>query len=132
MKEKTSQRIQYIQPEYDIEIHFIDRIMGKRRTGIVSFTSPAYYHFRVLNSNNEFKAQLFGLITPVSTGLTRLHLVFPNEGLPSKMPQWITHFFGNKFLETDIWLHNCEIEASKDMKDKNIFSASYGPQLLEI
>ena len=103
-----------------LEIHFVDRIMGKMRTGIVSFTSPAYYHFRVLDSNNEYKPQLFGLITPISSGFTRLHLVFPSEGLPSKMPQWISHFFGNKFLETDIWLHNCEIEASKDMKDKNI------------
>tara|TARA_B100001113_G_scaffold353592_1_gene358557 strand:- start:2083 stop:3312 length:1230 start_codon:yes stop_codon:yes gene_type:complete len=103
-----------------LEIHFVDRIMGKMRTGIVSFTSPVYYHFRTLDSNNEFNAQLFALMTPVSSGVTRLHLIFPSDGLPSKMPAWITHYFGNKFLETDVWLHNCEIEVAKDMKDKNI------------
>ena len=37
----------------------------------------------------------------------------------SRLPKWISHSFGNKFLETDIWLHNCEIEGNKIMKSEN-------------
>lgn len=97
-----------------IEIQFRDRIRGKMRDGIVSFTSPAYYHFRVKDDSGEYKIQLMVLITPVSVGLTRVHLAFIDNNLPNKLPKWISHSFSNTFLETDIWLHNCELEASRN------------------
>tara|TARA_B100001996_G_scaffold364996_1_gene334471 strand:- start:1413 stop:2702 length:1290 start_codon:yes stop_codon:yes gene_type:complete len=111
-----------------LEIHFIDRIMGKMRAGIVSFTSPIYYHFRTHDSDepdkfnelDKFKIQLMVLMTPVSSGITRIHLAFMNADTQNKIPKWISHSFGNKFLESDVWLHNCEIETANDMKNKNI------------
>jgi len=103
----------------ELEIHFTDRIMGKMRTGIVSFTSPTYYHFRTLNATNQYNIQLMALLTPVSLGVTRIHLVFFGANTPNLFPKWISHSFGNKFLETDVWLHNCEIAGNKIMKSEN-------------
>ena len=95
-----------------LEINFKDRIRGSMRNGIVSFVSPAYYHFRVLK-DDTYKIQLMVLITPVTYGSSRIHLAFLDTSIPNILPKWISHSFAHRFLETDIWLHNCEIEASK-------------------
>ena len=108
--------------------------MGKMRTGIVSFTTPIYYHFRTLNTKNEYKIRLLLLMTPVSIGITRLHLAFMGSGISNNIPIWLSHSFGNKFLETDVWLHNCEIEAVNKMKINNItlLDAYYTPTTSDI
>jgi len=99
-----------------LEIHFEDRIMGKMRKGVVSFVSPAYYHFRVKNEETGvYQKQLMVLITPVSDHKSRIHLVFLGASVPNKLPKWISHSFANKFLETDIWLHDCEISANSEL-----------------
>lgn len=100
-----------------LEIAFCDRIMGKMRDGIVSFTSPCYYHFRVEDDDGEYKKQLMVLITPVSVGITRVHLAFINNRILDIIPKWLSHSFSNQFLETDIWLHDCELEASKSQSE---------------
>lgn len=100
-----------------VEISFYDRIMGKMRSGIVSFTSPCYYHFRVEDETGNYKIQLMVLITPVSPGMTRVHLAFIGGRSFDVLPKWISHSFSNRFLETDIWLHDCELQASKSNKD---------------
>ena len=96
-----------------VEVDFYDRIRGKMRQGVVSFVSPAYYHFRVEDNGGEEKIQLMVLICPVEQGKTRIHLAFIGAKVPTLFPKWMSHSFANQFLETDIWLHNCEIEVNK-------------------
>ena len=91
-----------------VEVEFCDRIRGQMRHGVVSFISPAYYHFRTGQNKNMQQIQLLILITPVSSGNCRIHLAFINAKTPKFLPKWLSHSFANKFLETDIWLHDCE------------------------
>lgn len=116
-----------------LEIQFRDRIRGKMRDGVVSFTNPCYYHFRIKDNKTkkkDYKIELMVLITPVSPGNSRVHLAFMNSNIPNKVPKWISHSFSNQFLETDIWLHNCELEASKS--NREAIDAYYMPTSSDI
>tara|TARA_Y100000389_G_scaffold70584_1_gene67267 strand:- start:6787 stop:8061 length:1275 start_codon:yes stop_codon:yes gene_type:complete len=98
-----------------LEVSFLDRVRGKMRNGVVSFVSPCYYHFRVENNVGEQKKQLMVLITPVSPTNSRIHLAFMEAKVATLFPKWISHSFANQFLETDIWIHNCEVEVQRDI-----------------
>lgn len=92
-----------------IEVAYQDKIMGKARSGVVSFAPPCYYHFRTANSTGQFNINLMGVVVPVSPGKSRLFLELPGlRKLKGKSPTWLSHALSNRFLESDIWIHDQE------------------------
>lgn len=89
-----------------VEVNYADSIRGKARTGVVSFKPPAYYHFRVLRAG-VWKIMLFILCVPVRRGWSRIHLsLSPGAKLP--LPKFLLHAMTNRFLDTDVWVHDQE------------------------
>ena len=89
-----------------VEVAYGDRIRNKSRQGIVSFQPPVYYHFRV-KTPSVFRVMLIILCLPLRPGWSRIHLsLSPGVNLP--LPKWILHSFSNKFLDTDLWVHDQE------------------------
>lgn len=93
-----------------IEVAFQDSVAGKARDGIVSFTAPFYYHFRTRSAKTGlFSKNLIAILTPVSPGVSRIFLELPAlRKLKGKFPEWLSHSFSNKFLDTDVWVHDQE------------------------
>lgn len=98
-----------------VEVRFEDKIRGKERVGVVSFAPPCYYHFRVRNTTEvEYKMALVGLAVPTTPGRSRLIFgINPSStsGLLSKAPKWLDHAFSNRFVDTDLWVHEQERNA---------------------
>jgi hypothetical protein len=66
------------------------------------------YHFRVKDNNSSsYRTGLNIHIVPVEAGKTR---VFFASMFLDLIPDWLRHAASNRFLNTDAWLHNAEIQ----------------------
>ena len=135
------------------EIGYQDAIRGKPRDGVVSFTAPCYYHFRVKETTpsgtEQFRKQLIAVLggspyaapsttptptnppplspcpplplhpflppptlchlAPISPGKSRIFLELPvMRKMRTKFPTWLLHTFSNRFLDSDVWIHDQE------------------------
>lgn len=120
------------------EISFKDVIRGKPREGVLSFVAPCYFHFRVKNAiTNLFRMALLVIVAPVAPGKCRAFLsLSPGTKMPalfSLLPRWLLHAVTNKFLDSDIWVHDQErtVRSSKNkflsvqkFKKPSVFSDS--------
>ena len=100
-----------------LELSFKDFVRGKPRDGILSFQPPCYYHFRVKNPlTGLYKIVLLIFCVPVRPGACRALLTSffqAPKWLP--IPKWFTHIFLNRFLESDLWIHDQELLARGPM-----------------
>ena len=101
------------------EIEFIDQVRGKTRLGRTAFVPPSIFTLRSSyvpsNGTNPqtLKLSLLVLVVPVTPGTSRVFLAAqPGVKLPLPfgltIPQWLIHSFSNKFLDSDIWIHDQE------------------------
>lgn len=106
-----------------VEVFFEDESRGKIRDGIVSWQRPSVYHYRTKRENGTYATDLNIYIVPVKAGRSRV--MFTSRFMPW-LPTWLTHAASNRFLNTDIWLHDSEIAArSRSTKSLNYI---YGSQ----
>ena len=93
-----------------VEVAFQDNIRGKARDGVVSFTAPYYYHFRTRNAVTNISSNNLNIVcVPVSPGTSRVFLDIPfARKKKSRFPKWVSHYFSNKFLDSDLWVHDQE------------------------
>ncbi|EJK47955.1 hypothetical protein THAOC_33290 [Thalassiosira oceanica] len=99
------------------ETTFVDICRGKERDGVLSFQRPAFYHFRVReNETAAYDPKLHIFCTPVEAGRCRVML---KEF--EKVPSWLGHLGSNRFLNTDLWLHETEraVRLNDDMNKLN-------------
>ena len=109
-----------------LEVAFKDKIVGKSRDGVLSYQRPTSYHFRTLRKDNTWKKNLQLYAVPVEEGLCRVFINSPfKKGI---FPSWFIHAMSNRFLNTDIWLHNTEsnILSEDILSDYNLISADKG------
>jgi hypothetical protein len=79
-----------------------------KRSGIVSWQRPSVFHFRTKNeTDSTFRTNLNIHIIPVQAGRSRVIYSSPFASIPT----WLSHAAGNRFLNTDVWLHDTEIVA---------------------
>ena len=93
-----------------LEISFKDKVGNKERDGVVSFIPPVYYHYRTKKGLGlSDLINLLILCVPVSPGRSRAFVaLLPGRKLPFKIPMWLSHALTNRFLDTDIWVHDQE------------------------
>ena len=93
-----------------VELAYQDVIRGKPRDGVVSFIAPCYYHFRTKSpATGAWSIGLLVLVAPMSPGKTRIFLELPALRRVAKwVPTWLSHTFSNRFLDSDIWVHDQE------------------------
>jgi phenylpropionate dioxygenase-like ring-hydroxylating dioxygenase large terminal subunit len=93
-----------------LELGFKDVIKGKTGDGVVSFAAPCFYHFRTRNNvTNLWTKNLIAVVSPISPGKCRLFLELPPlRKLRGKFPTWFLHTLSNRFLDSDIWIHDQE------------------------
>ena len=97
------------------EIFFEDSMNSKKRNGIISFHSPSHFSYSTLRKNNEYKSNINVLTVPVKHGASRVFMISPFS--KSKLPKWLQHAATNRFLNTDIWLHEAEINYRNGEKE---------------
>lgn len=103
------------------EIFFEDTMNGKPRKGIISFQMPCYFSYSTLK-NNEYKTNINVLTVPVEEGASRVFMISPFSR--TKIPVWLQHAATNRFLNTDIWLHEAEINYRNNEKEYLSVSSS--------
>eukprot|EP01038_Epipyxis_sp_PR26KG_P008445 gene8445-11423_t len=130
-----------------VEATFKDLVKGKEREGIVSFIPPCYYHFRVKDpKTNDYNIALLIFCMPTSPGRSRAILTaYPRSPPPStetestsakpakptrnpllsRFPKFIIHARVNKFLESDLWLHDQELL----LRGKSISNNNVGEEI---
>lgn len=87
-----------------VEVSFKDQSGGKKRDGVLSFQRPGLYHFRTRQEDGSMRPNLKIHIVPVKAGYCRaIYADFTN-----KVPRFLLHAFSNRFLNTDVWLHDAE------------------------
>lgn len=80
-------------------------------SGIASFQRPTMYHFRTRdNSTAEYVTNLNIHIIPIEDGKSR---VMFGSVIFDWLPDWLKHAASNRFLNTDVWLHNAEYRIRK-------------------
>lgn len=104
-----------------LEIQYNDIVRNKTRDAVLSFIRPVYYHFRerkpsgTAMTGKDAKGErivLQMLTVPVAEGRSRLFIMPAKFPFPfSLFPTWVMHLFSNRFIDTDIWLHDTEITA---------------------
>jgi len=88
----------------------------------VSWQRPSVYHFRTKRDNGTYGTDLNIYIVPVKAGRSRV--MFTSRFL-SGIPTWLTHAASNRFLNTDVWLHDAEIVArSRSTRNLNYIFGS--------
>lgn len=92
------------------EIGYQDSIRGKSRDGVVSFIAPCFYHFRVRDPlTGLFKISLVAVVAPIEPGKCRIFLDLPGlRKIGQRFPKWLLHSFTNRFLDSDVWIHDQE------------------------
>mmetsp|Transcript_45235 Transcript_45235/g.107216 ORF Transcript_45235/g.107216 Transcript_45235/m.107216 type:complete len:549 (-) Transcript_45235:301-1947(-) len=90
-----------------VEVSFKDTIQGAPRDGVVSMQRPVYYHFRTRGQDGTMAERLKMFTVPVAHGRSRVFFTSPNVG-GGLFPEWLIHAAGNRFLNTDTWLHDAE------------------------
>lgn len=87
------------------EVAFQDRTRNKARDAVASFIAPCYYHFRSVKGKTRIG--LMSLVVPVRPGVCRVFITSP--AIPRRLPKWLIHFSTNRFLDSDLWLHEAEV-----------------------
>ena len=64
------------------------------------------YHFRLKDQEGIFRTKLNIHIVPVRHGRSRVLYSF---AVFEWLPRWMVHAISNRFLNSDVWLHNAEI-----------------------
>ena len=66
------------------------------------------YHYRTLkNHSDEYTTNLNIHIVPIEAGRSRV--LFASTAF-TWLPDWLRHAASNRFLNTDVWLHNAEYQ----------------------
>lgn len=93
-----------------VEVEYTDMIKKKERNGVVSFVAPCYYHFRLRNElTKEYSQNLNVVVVPIAPGSCRIFLDVPAlRKFRKKFPVWMSHMLSNKFLDSDLWIHDQE------------------------
>ena len=109
-----------------LEIQYNDIVRNKTRDAVLSFIRPVYYHFRerkpsgTAMTGKDAKGErivLQMLTVPVAEGRSRLFIMPAKFPFPfSLFPTWVMHLFSNRFIDTDIWLHDTEITARAQVR----------------
>ena len=104
--------------------------MLTEKSGVLSFQRPSFYHFRTeknstrismdidtisTNDYDQYEVNLGIFVIPISAGKTRIMFA---SFLPSWVPTWLAHAGSNRFLNTDTWLHDAEIESRSRSVEK--------------
>ena len=105
-----------------LEVAFSDVIRNKTREGVASFIPPVHYTFRTV----ERGVGLWALCVPVSDGTSRVFLPSFSGSPLDRLPVALVHMFGNKFLDTDMWLQEAERAAGAGGKYKTVTSSDLG------
>ncbi|KAJ8601059.1 hypothetical protein CTAYLR_004490 [Chrysophaeum taylorii] len=107
--------------ETHVESTFEDVVRGKPRKGITSFRAPCRYHFRCLEDDDTYDVKLEMYCVPVKPGASRVFLVSP---LSDSVPTWLAHAATNRFLNTDVWLHDAELRLrAKEGDERGAYNA---------
>lgn len=89
-----------------VEASFLDVSSGKNRDGVLSFQRPGFYHYRTKVNSTSFQPNLLVFIAPISPGKCRIMMP---EFISSRFfPAFLGHAGTNRFLNSDIWLHDAE------------------------
>jgi phenylpropionate dioxygenase-like ring-hydroxylating dioxygenase large terminal subunit len=99
------------------EVKFTDVMRAKPRQGVLSFIPPSLYHFRTTNKAGVESTGLFIGCVPVSPGRSRVFVMFPQAvgKIFNKFPMWLRHGMGNRFLDSDLWIHDQERSVRKSV-----------------
>eukprot|EP01039_Chlorochromonas_danica_P009375 gene9375-10353_t len=111
-----------------VEVTFQDVIRGQRRDGYISFQPPFYYHFRTMTPPQQQQQQqqegeekvaaattttatrtpLALFVVPVAPGRSRV--IISQLTLPwiRKLPKFLIHYMGMRFVDSDLWIHDQE------------------------
>jgi len=95
-----------------VEATFEDVTRGRKRDAYASFQRPSLYHFGEYEGTDEATGEkkrspkLPIFCVPVEAGKSRLFLYAPTI----KFPLWLLHAGSNRFLNSDVWLHDTERE----------------------
>ena len=90
-----------------VELSFMDVTRGKARDGIMSFQRPFRYHFRIKDEETGiYKPMLIIYAIPVKAGKCRV--IYNDFKVPLPLPKFLIHLASNRFLNSDIWLHDTE------------------------
>jgi len=98
-----------------IELTFNDVSAKRARDGYASFQRPSLYHYGEFDEKDDktgekeraSKLKLF--CVPVEAGKSRIFMNSP----PIKVPVFLLHAGTNRFLNSDVWLHDTEREVLK-------------------
>ena len=102
-----------------IQVKYGDKMRGKLREGIMTFSPPCIYslHTRpALSPAAPFKLMLTLYVMPLEPGRSRAivnsYLKFP--GLLGKLVKpWLSHIMSNRFVDSDLWVHDQEVAARR-------------------
>lgn len=97
-----------------VEVSFKDVSRKRHRDGYLSFQRPSYYHFGEYTGDGideatgkkSRKPSLKIYAVPISAGKSRIFLY----GFQLKVPTALLHAMSNRFLNSDVWLHDTERE----------------------
>jgi len=97
-----------------VEASFRDRSAKRDRDGYLSFQRPCYYHFGEYTGDGVDEAtgkkarqpKLKIFIAPVRAGRCRIFM----GAFPVPLPTVVLHAGSNRFLNSDVWLHEAERE----------------------
>lgn len=83
---------------------------GKPRKDMVTFIPPVHYFFQDNHTRDgSYETKLMISAVPISPGRTRLFLTAPYKPFwRNLLPKWMAHAAFNRFLESDIWVHDIE------------------------
>jgi len=100
-----------------VQVTFNDITRDRKRDAFASFQRPSFYHYserkgELLNEetferDGEYEPSLPIFLAPISAGKCRIFL----HDFPIKfLPKWLLHAGSNRFLNSDVWLHDTERE----------------------
>lgn len=102
-----------------VKVSFKDISAKRKRDCFASFQRPSLYFFSerkgALNEKTgdregDWKPTLTMFLTPISAGKSRVFIPVMNGFKKIKLPYWLMHAATNRFLNSDIWLHDTERE----------------------
>ena len=107
----------------NLQVQYGDVMRGRPREGIMSFTPPSIYTLQTRFtdvSNHLFKPVLTLYVMPVEPGKSRAIIgsSFPLKGIFKLIFQpWLLHILSNRFVDSDLWVHDQEVAARKIQSD---------------
>ena len=102
-----------------IQIKYGDKMRGKLRDGIITFSPPCIYtlHTRyTLSPTTPYKLNLMLYVMPIEAGRSRAivntYMKFPGI-LGVLIKPWLSHILSNRFVDSDLWVHDQEVAARR-------------------